>query len=873
MRLSLPLVLGALLGVSQSSVVVLRQAGSHDDSSPAGGGDTTTTTTVTVTTDGAGSTVTKETTTLFTSTTTIFATVTVFETATVTGNQDTATKVVYSTTTILINKRAVNAELPRRTAPAQVEAVPTPALYADYYQRRALEKRATIVVTVTNTVTGKAGSDVTITNTVSKTAVATKSAETTTTSTITVTEQVNAKATVTTTSLLTVYSTIVTTGVIHTITGSPTNTGAPANTGGSGSGGGDSSSGSLSTGAKVGIGLGAGVGGLAVIGGLLWLVFRRRSHGPSPDPDDLVGASEVPVGFGGPGGPGGRNPAMTASNTAAAAGFLAPGRQPVKPNSPEGYRGTAMADGRTGFAKPDTYGSNYSTSPAPTSVSPLPTTVSPMTTTTSPVYDRPNIAEIGPGHAEATPAAELGTDGGAGSKWHDPNATEIDSNPVMSHLSGPVYEMPTQHYRVNIGNARLYGLEKDLGLQGDQFQVAVSILFVTYLVFEVPSNLVLKLFTPRRWIAFIATAWGIIATLSGLVDSYASLIACRLLLGVVEAGLFPGLAVYLTLFYTKHELALRIGYLFVSAAIAGAVGGLLAYGIGHLDGARGMSGWRWILIIEGIPSAVLGVVTYVAMPNDAQSAYFLSEDEKALMEVRHRRDYGNTASSREFNKEDMVKAFADWKVWAFCVAQFGVDTMLYGFSTFLPTIIEGLGEWTTAQVQLLTIPCYFLGAVAYMTAATLSDRLQKRGVFTVVFGAISVVGYGILLSDSPAGVHYFGCFLVAGGLYVVVGLPLAWLPGNTPRYGKRTTATGLQLTLGNTSGIIPKPDGPRYTRGHAVSLSMVGLGTVIYAFLWFWLRRENQRRDAGEVDEKYRDLDEEELKELGDDSPHYRYTT
>jgi MFS family permease len=208
----------------------------------------------------------------------------------------------------------------------------------------------------------------------------------------------------------------------------------------------------------------------------------------------------------------------------------------------------------------------------------------------------------------------------------------------------------------------------------------------------VPSNLVLKLFTPRRWIAFIVTAWGIIATLTGLVESYGALIACRLLLGIVEAGLFPGLSVYLTFFYTKHELALRIGYLFVSAAIAGALGGLLAYGIGHMDGVCGMKGWRWILIIEGMPSVLLGVVTLFALPNDGSSAYFLTEEEKLLMEERHKRDYGNTASSREFSRHDMMRAFADWKVWAFSIAQFGVDTMLYGRCLCLGNYDRGVQE-------------------------------------------------------------------------------------------------------------------------------------------------------------------------------------
>ncbi|KAL7619563.1 hypothetical protein AAE478_010104 [Parahypoxylon ruwenzoriense] len=431
--------------------------------------------------------------------------------------------------------------------------------------------------------------------------------------------------------------------------------------------------------------------------------------------------------------------------------------------------------------------------------------------------------------------------------------------------------------RVNIGNARLYNLERDLGLVGNQFQVAVSIFFVTYLLFEVPSNLVLKPLTPSRYIAFIAFAWGIIATCTGFVNSYGALIAVRLILGVVEAGLFPGLNVYLTFFYTKQELALRVGYLFVSAAIAGALGGLLAYGIGQMEGISGYSGWRWIMIIEGLPSIVLGVVTFFLLPNDVNHAYFLTPDEKKLAIARHRRYYGETESAQKYSKQDMLAAFKDWKVWMFCVGQFGVDTLLYGYSTFLPTIIRGLGQWSTAEIQLLTIPCYFVGAITYMGIAYLSDRQQMRGVFCVIFGAISVVGYGVLLSDSSAGVHYFGCFLVATGLYVIVGLPLAWLPNNTPRYGKRTTANGMQLTSGNAAGIMssfiyPSTDGPRYIVGNAVSLSLVGMGACIYGFLWYWFARENKKRDGGFMKPEHESLSEDELAELGDDSPRYKYT-
>ena len=339
---------------------------------------------------------------------------------------------------------------------------------------------------------------------------------------------------------------------------------------------------------------------------------------------------------------------------------------------------------------------------------------------------------------------------------------------------------------------------------------------------ELPSNLLLKKFTPSRWISSITVLWGIVATLTGVTQNYAGLIACRILLGLVEGGLFPGLAVYLTLFYTKRELALRIGYLFVSAALAGACGGLLAYGIGHLDGRAGLKGWRWyippsrstsypyfkteppnrIMIIEGLPTFFLGVASWWLLADSPEKAYYLTPPEKALMVVRRNRQLGQTASAQEMHKEDVLLGLKDWKIYMFCAGQFGADTMLYGYSTFLPTIIQSIGHWSTAQVQALTIPCYVVGAASYLVCARLSDSQQLRGVYCVVFGGISVIGYGILISESGPGVHYFGCFVVAMGLYVVAGLPLAWLPNNQPRYGKRTTATGLQLTIGNCSGIM-----------------------------------------------------------------------
>ncbi|EJD43976.1 putative MFS transporter [Auricularia subglabra TFB-10046 SS5] len=474
---------------------------------------------------------------------------------------------------------------------------------------------------------------------------------------------------------------------------------------------------------------------------------------------------------------------------------------------------------------------------------------------------------------EATPPAHAGADGALDPAYERRLIRKIDR-----HLVPMVMLLYLTSFldRVNIGNARLYGLEADLGMHGQMYQTAVSVLFVSYLAFEVPSNLVLKKLRPSRYIAAITTAWGIIATCTGLIQTYGQLLALRVILGVVEAGLFPGMAVYLTFFYTRKELAVRIGYLFVASALAGACGGLLAFAIGNMDGISGMKGWRWILIIEGIPSFILGITTFFLLPDDPEHAYFLTAEEKAFMRERRLQQQGETLDAQKFHWHDVRACLKDWKVWGFSFAQFGADTMLYGFSVFLPTVLQQIGSWSAAETQLLTIPCYFLGAVTYLTIARVSDQMQLRGVFCTLFGLVSIIGYAVLLAPASPGAHYLGTFLVAMGLYVLVGIPLAWLPNNIPRYGKRTTATGMQLTVGNAAGVMAPflyatADKPRYVRGHAVSLGMVAFATAVYTFFWFWFRRANARRARGDEDHLMEGKDDAEVVAMGDDSPNFKY--
>ncbi|KHO02092.1 uncharacterized protein MAM_01093 [Metarhizium album ARSEF 1941] len=434
---------------------------SSSSSSSKESSDSTVFVTTTVTSSGAGSIVSETTTVTSSSVATVTVTTTDIPTTTITmSDGDTSTKTVFVTSTQTVNlKRSVDGVLRHiGEGPALVDAQPTTApsgsaTQAAYLgaERIRLGKRAVVTSTVTVTVGGGGGATTTVVQTVTKNVRSTTTSLVHVTSWITETYQANAKTTVTITSTIVTKLTLVSTGMA-TSTSIPTGSPNPANSNS------DSDGSGLPTAAKAGIGVGAGVAGLAIVGALLWFCTRRR-RGPKPDPDDLLGpSSEVPVGAGG---------SRPMSQRLTSAPGSAPHRSPILPNvQPEGYRGTAMGDGRAGYAKPEPYGAAYAPARSATNssypsrngnLSPgdqLPRHPTPDTTTAasvSPLSARAQNAELsndGPGARwHTSEAAEMATGNAAAGKWHSDSAHEIDSHPVMGHQSGPVYEMPTEHFK------------------------------------------------------------------------------------------------------------------------------------------------------------------------------------------------------------------------------------------------------------------------------------------------------------------------------------------------------------------------------------------------------------------------------------------
>lgn len=216
--------------------------------------------------------------------------------------------------------------------------------------------------------------------------------------------------------------------------------------------------------------------------------------------------------------------------------------------------------------------------------------------------------------------------------------------------------------RSNIGNVKVAGMPEDIGATNEEISTAVSIFYATYVLVEAPWAIALKRITPRVLMTGLCIVWSLTTVFSGFLTNIGGLYAARLVLGACEGGLFPGLNLYLTMVYKRREQAKRVSYLFVCAALSGAVGGLLAYVILKMDGVGGYAGWRWVYIIEGIFSVLIAVLVWFGLPNDPSNAYFLNDREKHLMKIRaeQRAQY---MGPEEFSWDEIFITLRDPKLW------------------------------------------------------------------------------------------------------------------------------------------------------------------------------------------------------------------
>ncbi|GAA6014330.1 hypothetical protein JCM10207_005423 [Rhodosporidiobolus poonsookiae] len=437
--------------------------------------------------------------------------------------------------------------------------------------------------------------------------------------------------------------------------------------------------------------------------------------------------------------------------------------------------------------------------------------------------------------------------------------------------------------RSNIGNAKLFNMLDDIGLASypASYNTSLALYFLGYVLFEIPANIVLKRFNPKIWLPTLTIAWGVTATLQGLIRNEPGFYAARFFMGVAEAGLFPGCIYVFSMFYRRNERHWRVAVFFGGAALAGSAGGILAWGIGHIHGG-GLPNWAWIFVLEGIFTVLVGVTAYWWVPSYPREAKFLTERERAILLARLRAD-GDSADDEPFSWHGVVQALKDPLVMAYGWLFHGFAFPLYSLSLFLPTIIAQLG-YASWKAQLLTIPVYSCAFFGIIFFAWASHRINQRGSLIILNGAIAVVGYVVLMTTHTAGARYTGAFIAVLGIYcangqrlflsplasslVLTALLLSWPSENVSPQTKRATASANQIFVGDIGAIVgvlvyrPNLNANFFRLPHGIAILYTAFGMLVAAVLWLVMRRANQTGNSSRA---------KNSDERGDRAPGYKF--
>ncbi|KAH8698005.1 MFS transporter [Talaromyces proteolyticus] len=406
--------------------------------------------------------------------------------------------------------------------------------------------------------------------------------------------------------------------------------------------------------------------------------------------------------------------------------------------------------------------------------------------------------------------------------------------------------------RNNIAVARLAGLEDDLHLVGNQYQTAVSSLFVGYLLVQVPSNLFLnKLGKPAIYLPTAMTVWGIISTATAGVQSYGGLIAVRFSLGFVEAAFFPGCLYYLSAWYTRRELGLRTAILYCGSLVSGAFSSLIAAGItGHMDDRCGLRAWRWLFIIEGAITVVVAAISALVLPNLPRTTDWLSEEEKRLAAWRLEEDIGEddwVDSEHQTLLHGVKMALADMKTWilvimVFCTVSSGSVT------NFFPTVVQTL-QYGKIETLLLTAPPYALAVLTALANAWHADRTGERYFHITVPLYVSIIAFVIAATTTTPGPRYLSMMLMVPGIYTGYVVALGWISNILPRPpAKRAAALAFINAVSNASSIYASymyldSASPRYVTAMSVNCITSFAAILSATVLRFVLVHLNKKLD------------------------------
>ena len=350
--------------------------------------------------------------------------------------------------------------------------------------------------------------------------------------------------------------------------------------------------------------------------------------------------------------------------------------------------------------------------------------------------------------------------------------------------------------RVNVGFAKLQMLS-DLKFSETVYGLGAGIFFLGYFIFEVPSNIALHRFGARKWIARIMITWGIVAAAMVFVKTPALFYFLRFLLGVAEAGFFPGIILYLTYWYPAARRGKIMALFITGVPIAGVIGGPLSgWILNRFDKVNGMPGWQWLFLLEAIPSILTGIAILFYLDDQITMAKWLTPLQKTLLKNNIAGDAGNLEIHSAF------EAFKTRRVWILCAGHFGIVMGLYGVGFWLPTLIKASGVTDTRDIGLLTMIPYGAAAITMILIGYSSDRMKERRwhvAVPAVIGAVGLVMSTFYTGNTVAAIITLTVATVGilGALSQFWSLPTSFLGG-------AAAAAGIALinSVGNLAGFV-----------------------------------------------------------------------
>lgn len=350
--------------------------------------------------------------------------------------------------------------------------------------------------------------------------------------------------------------------------------------------------------------------------------------------------------------------------------------------------------------------------------------------------------------------------------------------------------------RVNVSFAKLQMLG-DLKFSESVYGVGAGIFFLGYFAFEVPSNIMLHKVGARLWICRVIVTWGIVSGLTALVHTPTQFYMARLLLGVAEAGFFPGMVLYLTYWFPAHRRASMVALLMAGNPVSGIIGGPLSgFILRHFANTKGIAGWQWLFIVEAVPAILLGAVIYLFLDNRVVDAKWLSDSERATVASEIQ------AEAVSKTHVSIRSVFTSPKVWLFGAIFFGMEIGSYAIGFWQPTIIRQTGVKDAFNIGLLTTIPYTCALVCMMFTGRHSDKTRERRWHVVVPNLVAAIGFTLCaLAGNNTPLSMFGLVLAVSG--VITGLSMFWaLP--TSILGGSAAAAGIALIncTGNLGGFV-----------------------------------------------------------------------